>query len=234
LKLCENLKRSSLVSITVRPHSGATSRRLLGGSVIFGAAIAVAACGASAGTSASGSGSSPSAAGSAGGAAAAASASAGAGGASSSTATVAAKNVPGVGTVLVNSKGQTLYMLTSEKGGKITCTASNGCTQAWPEVDLTGGATKATAGTGVQSALLSTVKGANGTEVTYNGWPLYTFAGDSGAVGVAKGQGLTSFGGTWYVLNAAGNPVTAKAAKAGSSPSSSSSSGSGGSGGYGY
>jgi predicted lipoprotein with Yx(FWY)xxD motif len=218
------------VSITVRPHSGATSRRLLGGSVIFGAAIAVAACGASAGTSASGSSSSPSAAG----AAAAASASPGAAGASSSTATVAAKNVPGVGTVLVNSKGQTLYMLTSEKGGKITCTASNGCTEAWPEVDLSGGATKATAGAGVQSALLSTVKGASGTEVTYNGWPLYTFAGDSGATGVAKGQGLTSFGGTWYVLNAAGNPVTAKAAKAGSSPSSSSSSGSGGSGGYGY
>jgi hypothetical protein len=25
---------------------------------------------------------------------------------------------------------------------------------------------------------------------------------------VAKGQGLTSFGGTWYVLNGSGNPVT--------------------------
>ncbi len=67
-------------------------------------------------------------------------------------------------------------------------------------------------------------------EVTYNGWPLYTFAGDSGATGVAHGQAQTSFGGTWYVLNTAGNPVTGKA----NSSNSSSSSGSGGSGGSGY
>jgi predicted lipoprotein with Yx(FWY)xxD motif len=198
--------------------------------MIFGAAIAVAACGSSAGTSASGSGSSsaPSAAPSS----AAGSASAGAAGATSSSAvTVSTKNVSGIGAVLVNEKGQTLYLLTSEKGGKITCTASNGCTQVWPEINLPSGATAAKAGTGVQSSLLGTVKDAAGaTEVTYNGWPLYTFAGDSGAAGVAKGQGLASFGGTWYVLNAAGDPVTAKA----TSSNSSSSSGSGGSGGYGY
>ena len=218
------------MSTTVRPHSGSKARRLLGGGVIFGAAVAVAACGASAGTSASGSGSSASPS------SAASSASAGAAGATSSSAvTVSTKNVPGVGTVLVNGKGQTLYLLTSEKGGKITCTASNGCTQAWPETTLPSGTTAAKAGTGVQSSLLGTVKGATGAmEVTYNGWPLYTFSGDSGAAGVAHGQALTSFGGTWYVLNAAGNPVTAKATSANSKSSSSASSGSGGSGGYGY
>ena len=32
------------------------------------------------------------------------------------------------------------------------------------------------------------------------------FAGDSGP-GQAKGQGIKSFGGTWYVVNASGNPV---------------------------
>jgi hypothetical protein len=48
-------------------------------------------------------------------------------------------------------------------------------------------------------------------------------AGHSGP-GAVKSQGITSFGGTWYVLNASGSPVTAKAA---SSPSS-------GGGGYGY
>jgi predicted lipoprotein with Yx(FWY)xxD motif len=128
-----------------------------------------------------------------------------------------------VGTVLVNGQGQTLYMLTSEKGGKITCTQANGCTQAWPETLLTNGATTAKAGSGVQSSLLGTVKDASGNlEVTYNHWPLYTFSGDSGS-GVAKGQALTSFGGTWYVLNGSGNPVT-------SSQSGNASSG----GGYGY
>ena len=193
--------------------------------MIFGAAVAVAACGASAGTSASGSGSSPSSAGSS---AAAGGASAGA--ASASSVTVSAKNVPGVGTVLVNGAGRTLYMFTPEKGGKITCTASSGCLHAWPETDLPSGATAATAGSGVKSSLLGTVKGATGQkEVTYNGWPLYTFIGDS-AAGQANGQALTNFGGTWYVLNSSGTPVTAKVT-AGSSPSSSSGSSGGG---YGY
>ena len=142
---------------------------------------------------------------------------------SAASVTISAKSVPGVGAVLVNGQGQTLYMLTSEKGGKITCTAANGCTQAWPETVLANGATAATAGGGVQSSLLGTVKDASGNlEVTYNHWPLYTFSGDSGP-GVAKGQGLTSFGGTWYVLNGSGNPVT-------SSQSGTASSG----GGYGY
>jgi predicted lipoprotein with Yx(FWY)xxD motif len=187
--------------------------RLLYGSVVLGAAATVAACGSSS-TTASGSGPSSSPASSAPSSASAASA-----------VTISAKSVPGVGTVLVNTQGQTLYMLTSEKGGKITCTASNGCTQVWPEITLPSGTAAAKAGSGVQASLLGTVKGASGSpEVTYNGWPLYTFSGDSGP-GAAKGQGITNFGGTWYVLNASGSPVTAKAA---SSPSS------GGGGGYGY
>ena len=139
---------------------------------------------------------------------------------------VSTKSVPDVGTVLVNAQGQTLYLLTSERGGKITCTASNGCTQAWPEITLPRGMTTATAGSGVHSSLLGTVTDASGhREVTYNHWPLYTFSGDPGP-GVAKGQGLTSFGGTWYVLNASGNPVTSSQAQPGSSPSAG--------GGYGY
>jgi predicted lipoprotein with Yx(FWY)xxD motif len=143
-----------------------------------------------------------------------------AGASSAASATISAKSVPGVGTVLVNGQGQTLYMLTSETGGKITCTQANGCTQAWPETLVASGATAATAGSGVQASLLGTVKDAGGNlEVTYNHWPLYTFSGDSGP-GVAKGQGLTSFGGTWYVLSGSGNPVTG-------SPSGTASSGGG-------
>jgi hypothetical protein len=71
----------------------------------------------------------------------------------------------------------------------------------------------------VQPSLLGTIKDANGSqEVTYNGWPLYTFAGDSGP-GVANGEGITKFGGTWYVLNASGNPVTSSQSQSGSSSS---------------
>src|ERR1700749_4017325 len=163
---------------------------LLAGGLALGMAATVAACGASPASTAAGSPAS----------------SAPASASSAASATISAKSVPGVATVLVNGQGQTLYMLTSEKGGKITCTQANGCTQAWPETLVTNGATTARAGNGVQSSLLGTVKDASGNiEVTYNHWPLYTFSGDSGP-GVAKGQALTSFGGTWYVLNGSGNP----------------------------
>jgi predicted lipoprotein with Yx(FWY)xxD motif len=174
-----------------RRRRGMLRSWLLAGGLALGTAATVAACGSSSSSTAAGSSSS----------------SAPAGASSAASATISAKSVPGVGTVLVNGQGQTLYMLTSEKGGKITCTQTNGCTQAWPETLLANGAT-ATAGSGVQSSLLGTVKDASGNlEVTYNHWPLYTFSGDSGP-GVAKGQGLTSFGGTWYVLSGSGNPVT--------------------------
>ena len=201
--------------ITVRPHLRSSAHRLVGGSLLLGVVITAAACGASA-TTAAGSGSSP---------AAASTGSAGA--AATSTVTLSARSVPGVGTVLVNGQGQTLYLLTSEKGGKVTCTASNGCTKFWPEITLPQGTTAAKAGSGVEPSLLGSVKDASGNvEVTYHGWPVYTYVGDSGP-GVAHGQGLTSFGGTWYVLNASGDAVTGHPQPA-SSPSSS------GSGGYGY
>jgi predicted lipoprotein with Yx(FWY)xxD motif len=190
-----------------RRRRGVLRSWLLAGGLALGTAATVTACGSSSSSTAAGSPSS----------------SAPAGASTAASAAISAKNVPGVGTVLVNGQGQTLYMLTSEKGGKITCTEANGCTQAWPETLLTNGAMTATADSGSQASLLGTVKDTSGhLEVTYNRWPLYTSSGDSGP-GVAKGQGLTSFGGTWYVLNGSGNPVT-------SSQSGNASSG----GGYGY
>lgn len=198
------------MSVSIKRLRRMPGRRLLVASLALAAAATAAACGSSS--------SSSSAASSPGSAPASASPAA--------AVTISAQSVPGVGTILVNGHRQTLYLLTSEQGGRITCTDSNGCTKAWPEIKLGSGMTAATAGSGVQSSLLGTVKDAGGhLEVTYNGWPLYTFAGDSGP-GAAKGQGLTSFGGTWYVLNASGNPVTTSQSQSGSSSSPG--------GGYGY
>jgi predicted lipoprotein with Yx(FWY)xxD motif len=186
--------------------------RLLPAGLVLGAAATVAACGSSS-SSGAGAGSSHSAAAST---------------SPSAAVTISAKSVPGFGTVLVNGQGQTLYMLTSEKGGKITCTDDNGCTKVWPDTELPKGVTAATAGSGIQPSLLGTVKDASGSlYVTYHGWPLYTFSGDSGP-GTVKGEGITSFGGTWYVLSTSGNPVTGSQSQSGTSPSASS--GGGGSG----
>ena len=161
-------------------------RRLLPISLALGAAAAAAACSSSSSAAAAPSSSAP--------------ASSATASASASALTISVKSVPGVGNVLVNGQGKTLYMLTSEKGGKITCTASNGCTKVWPETVVVTG-TKATAGSGVQSALLGTVTGASGSpEVTYNNWPLYTFVEDK-KPGEDNGTDSKAFGASWYPLH---------------------------------
>jgi predicted lipoprotein with Yx(FWY)xxD motif len=125
-----------------------------------------------------------------------------------SSATVAAASVPGVGMVLVNGFGRTYYVLSSEAGGRITCTDDNGCTQLWPDSELPAGVPAPIAGAGIQKALLGTVKAADGGfYVTYAGYPLYTYARDE-ASGQAHGQGIQSFGGTWEAMRPDGTPVT--------------------------
>ncbi|HUN38126.1 MAG TPA: hypothetical protein VMU95_39550 [Trebonia sp.] len=81
------------------------------------------------------------------------------------------------------------------------------------------------------SSDLSTITRSDGTkQVTYDGHPLYYFAGDSSA-GQANGQGSDSFGAKWWLVSPAGADVTATVTSftAGSSGSGSSGSGSGGS-----
>jgi predicted lipoprotein with Yx(FWY)xxD motif len=128
--------------------------------------------------------------------------------ASNASVTVSAANVPGVGTVLVNGDGRTLYVLASEKGGNVNCTATGGCTKVWPAVVLPSGMSKGIAGSGVQASLLGTVTSPAGdVRVTYGGWPLYTFIGDTKA-GLATGQDLTDSYGLWWALSPSGTPVT--------------------------
>ena len=144
--------------------------------------------------------------------------------------TVTTASLPGVGTVLVNGNGQTLYLLSSEQGGKITCTDDNGCTKVWPDTELPSGKTAGIAGTGVQANLLSTVKAADGKlYLTYNTFPLYTFSGDT-KTGTAAGQGITSFGGTWSAITPAGVAATTGSAPA--SPAATPSAKASSSGGY--
>jgi predicted lipoprotein with Yx(FWY)xxD motif len=128
--------------------------------------------------------------------------------ASNASVTVSAASVPGLGTVLVNGNGRTLYVLASEKGGKVTCTSAGGCTSIWPPAVLPSGMSQGIAGNGVQSSLLGTVKvSAGDTRVTYGGWPLYTFVEDNGS-GTAKGQGVKDSFGVWWVLSPSGTPIT--------------------------
>ena len=128
---------------------------------------------------------------------AAASASASSGG---SAETVDLKSLSGIpGMALVDEEGKALDLWEADKNGTSTC--SGPCAAAWPPVTTSGAPL---AGSGVDKALLGTVKRADGTEqVTYNGHPLYYYVGDTGS-GTAKGQGSKDFGASWYVLSAKG------------------------------
>jgi predicted lipoprotein with Yx(FWY)xxD motif len=119
----------------------------------------------------------------------------------SSAASVALANTK-LGKVLVDSKGQTLYLWRADTGGMSTCTGA--CAQVWPPLTTTG---KPVAGDGVLASKLGTTKRSDGTtEVTYSGHPLYTFVGDK-APGQTTGEGNKGFGAEWDVLTAAGNKI---------------------------
>jgi predicted lipoprotein with Yx(FWY)xxD motif len=116
------------------------------------------------------------------------------------------------GDALVGEDGKTLYVFTKDANGTIACTT--GCTPTWPPFTLDSGETT-TAGTGVTAAWLSTVKRPDGaTQVTYNGHPLYYYAGDS-AAGQSNGQGKL---GLWFIATANGK-VTSASSSAAASPS---------------
>jgi predicted lipoprotein with Yx(FWY)xxD motif len=130
-------------------------------------------------------------------------------GSGSSTATkFSTANVSGVGNVVVDGKGRTVYILTSAGKKNVPCTDASGCTGVWPDLPLPNGTSAATAGSGVDASLLGTMKLSDGeTYPTYNGYLMYEYTGDM-AGGEANGQGLKSYGGTWYVLDPSGQPIT--------------------------
>jgi predicted lipoprotein with Yx(FWY)xxD motif len=116
-------------------------------------------------------------------------------------ATVQTKKLKKYGTVLVNSKGLTLYMFVPDKQKKVTCT-SQACVIVWPPLKIKSGSP--TAGGAAKKKLLGTDKSPKGYRVvTYNRWPLYTYDLDK-TPGQAKGQGVNNSGGKWYVLSPAG------------------------------
>lgn len=113
-------------------------------------------------------------------------------------ATVSTAQGPG-GEVLVDGEGLSLYLFENDDQGESTCTAD--CTTTWPPLTTTGEPTAE--GSADQGALGTITREDGSTQVTYNDWPLYHYAGDSGA-GDTEGQGV---GDVWWLGNAVGEPV---------------------------
>lgn len=107
-----------------------------------------------------------------------------------------------LGTILVDQEGLTLYILTADEQGPSTC--YDDCAGAWPPFTTEG---DPQAGAEVDPSLLGTTARDDGTtQVSYNGWPLYHFFQDE-APGEVNGQGIQSFGGTWWVIGPDGMPI---------------------------
>jgi predicted lipoprotein with Yx(FWY)xxD motif len=119
------------------------------------------------------------------------------------SATVGVANNGSLGSILVDSKGGTLYLFQADKGTKSACTGA--CVAQWPPLRANG---KPVAGSGISAAKLTTApRSDGGAQVVYNGHPLYRFASDSGP-GSTSGQGLNAFGASWFVLSPAGATIT--------------------------
>lgn len=114
-----------------------------------------------------------------------------------------------LGDVLVDAAGMTLYVFDPDAQGSSTCV--DGCAASWPPLlDDT-----PVAGDGVDAGLLGTATRDDGSEqVTYDGWPLYTWAADS-SPGEATGQGVQD---VWWVMDADGTVIRGEEPESESEP----------------
>ncbi|MDN3260718.1 SCO0930 family lipoprotein [Streptomyces sp. CSDS2] len=104
---------------------------------------------------------------------------------------------PGLGKVLTDGSGLTLYRFDKDTADPSRSNCSGDCATTWPPVP----ADDATAGAGIDRALLGEVTRADGSkQLTIGGRPAYRYAEDVNA-GDVNGQGV---GGTWFALTPAG------------------------------
>ena len=119
--------------------------------------------------------------------------------AAAATVRTAPANVAGTSeTILVNAHGLPLYFYRPDTAAKSFVTGS--LARLWPP--LTSAAPTATGANGK----LSVLNDVNGHQVTYNGHPLYTFAGDH--AGQVTGQGVQNF----FVATPSLTPLTTSSA----------------------
>ncbi len=98
--------------------------------------------------------------------------------------TVSVSNNAKIGTILVDAQGMTLYRFSKDTQGVSNCTGT--CAALWPPATVSG---TPSAGIGVTGTLGTITRSSpSGTQLTCNGYPLYTFSGDK-AAGDTNGQG---------------------------------------------
>ena len=133
--------------------------------------------------------------------------------AASGSGTVIKTTAGSSGTFLTDGSGKALYLWVKDGHNMSAC--SGACAGAWPPVMAKG---TVTAGGSAKASDLGAITRSDGTkQVTYDGHPLYYYAGDSSA-GQTNGQGSDGFGAKWWLVSPTGAQITSadKASSSGS------------------
>ena len=105
------------------------------------------------------------------------------------------------GTALSDRRGFALYRFTHDTGAASTCYGA--CATAWPPYLLPRKLPRGSA----YGGLVGTIRRTDGRrQVTYAGHPLYHYVGDL-RPGQVLCQGVTQFGGGWYVVAPSGHLI---------------------------
>ena len=99
----------------------------------------------------------------------------------------------GLGDVLVDRQGRTLYLFARDSGTVSACTGA--CAVNWPPLLAQG--TPLVGSGATPSGIGRTTRPDGLSQLTYNGHPLYTYIGDS-APGQARGNNINLNGGLWH------------------------------------
>lgn len=110
----------------------------------------------------------------------------------------------GLGSILVDPDGFTLYVFDVDAEGESSC--YDACATTWPPVSA-----DTAISPDLEASIFGTSTRTDGSEqLTVNGMPLYRYAPDF-AAGDTNGQG---FNGVWWVVDGDGNEVTATSSSA--------------------
>jgi len=112
--------------------------------------------------------------------------------------------------ILANAKRHSLYALSNESKGKLHCTGM--CLTYWPPLLVSSSTKSVTVGKGVKGKIGFVKRSSTTKQVTFNGFPLYRYSGDTGA-GQVSGEAIAADGGTWYLVSAAATTTSATQVK---------------------
>ncbi|QIY74662.1 hypothetical protein HEP84_41805 [Streptomyces sp. RLB1-33] len=116
------------------------------------------------------------------------------------TTMVMAKALKGMGSVVTDDKGMTLYRYDKDQANPSKWTCAGECTKTWMPVIVQDSVQTI----GVEKSLLGTVHRNGMKQLTLGGWPLYRYMGDTQA-GQTNGQAKDKL---WYAATPSGAKST--------------------------